>query len=137
MDRVEDKRFLPHDGCKYFCECLVDECDFFISEYLKHALSLGLTVEEYIDFTSTLYEHCQPNFRKIDETTNFSFIMPKTRYLNSIWTTYLPKTLWPKIYFHYPSPTGLTKKLWLQIDLIYGLSVNKSAKSFAIFSRFS
>lgn len=68
---------LPHDGCKYFCECLVDECEFFISEYLKHSPSLGLTVEEYIDFTSTLYEHCQPNFGKIDETANFAFITPK------------------------------------------------------------
>ncbi|KAK1383376.1 hypothetical protein POM88_021111 [Heracleum sosnowskyi] len=34
--------------------------DFLIQEYMKHRPEVGLSVAEYIDFTSILFKHCNP-----------------------------------------------------------------------------
>ncbi|KAL6538826.1 hypothetical protein OROMI_025152 [Orobanche minor] len=68
---------LPHHNGKYLSQCIEEECEFFIGEYIKHGPSLGLSVEEYLELTSILYEHCNPNFGNINQTGNYAFLTEK------------------------------------------------------------
>lgn len=45
---------------KFLVVHLLKECEFLIKKYIKHGPSLGLSVEEYVDLTSALFNHCNP-----------------------------------------------------------------------------
>ncbi|KAK1383383.1 hypothetical protein POM88_021118 [Heracleum sosnowskyi] len=45
-------------GDEFLAIYLYHECSFLIQEYLKHGPEVGLSVAEYIDFTSILFKHC-------------------------------------------------------------------------------
>ncbi|KAL8106867.1 hypothetical protein AgCh_023604 [Apium graveolens] len=89
---------LPHRGTEYLAGQLIDECKFLISEYIKHAPSLGLTVEEYLDFTSTLYNQCNPNFGDINQKKNYAFIKPEHSFAKlSLDNTFTKETLYTRL----------------------------------------
>ncbi|KAL6525829.1 hypothetical protein OROMI_030224 [Orobanche minor] len=61
-------------GGPFLADQLGTECSFLIHEYTKHAPALGLSIEEYIEFTSILFKICNPVacFGNIDKENYYS-----------------------------------------------------------------
>lgn len=75
LEWMEHLSYTPHTETGEFIACyLCHECEFLISEYLKHGPGVGLSIAEYIDFTSILFNHCNPveSLGEIDEKKHFA-----------------------------------------------------------------
>ncbi|KAK1352988.1 hypothetical protein POM88_052826 [Heracleum sosnowskyi] len=45
---------------QFIPDILVYDCSFLISEYIKHGSGVGLSLKDYIDLTSILFNYCDP-----------------------------------------------------------------------------
>lgn len=74
--------YAPHTLTgKFLAVHLLKECEFLIKKYIKHGPSLGLSVEEYVDLTSALFNHYNPveSLGNIEQEHSYALSNPFTK----------------------------------------------------------